>query len=68
LVFRARLTGGQPHPTDESAAVDWWTADRVAAEMNETFAARILDALSDRQVPAIRHHDGIHLLDAQPAS
>ncbi|HEY0696196.1 MAG TPA: NUDIX domain-containing protein, partial [Micromonospora sp.] len=37
LVFRAQLVNGTPHPTEESAAIDWWTADRVAAEMNETF-------------------------------
>ncbi|MEV1289963.1 NUDIX domain-containing protein [Micromonospora sp. NPDC049679] len=63
LVFNAKLTGGTPGPTDESAAVDWWTADRVAAEMNETFAARILDALNEQPGPAIRSHDGVRLLD-----
>jgi len=62
LVFRARLVAGTPHPTEESAAVDWWTADRVAAEMNETFAARILDALAPGAAPVIRHHDSIQLL------
>jgi len=63
LVFRARLLDGTPHPTEESAAVDWWPADRVAAEMNETFAARILDALAPGASPAIRHHDGVRLID-----
>lgn len=63
LVFRAQLVTGTPHPTEESAAVDWWTTDRVTAEMNETFAARILDALRDDPTPAIRHHDGVRLLE-----
>jgi ADP-ribose pyrophosphatase YjhB (NUDIX family) len=68
LVFRAHLVSGEPHPTEESAAVDWWTADRVAAEMNETFAARILDALSKSEVgPAIRHHDGVRFVDCASA-
>lgn len=61
LVFRAHLTGGTPHPTEESAAVDWWSIDRVTAEMNETFAARVLDAVSDQPAPVIRYHDGVRL-------
>jgi 8-oxo-dGTP diphosphatase len=64
LVFRTQLVNGTPHPTEESAAVDWWTADRVAAEMNETFAARILDALADSPAPAVRYHDGVRLFEA----
>ncbi|HEX6970526.1 MAG TPA: NUDIX domain-containing protein [Micromonosporaceae bacterium] len=64
LVFRAELTGGTPSPTEETAAVDWWPIERVTAEMNETFTARILDALRHEPAPVIRHHDGVHLLDA----
>ncbi|SCF07871.1 NUDIX hydrolase [Micromonospora mirobrigensis] len=63
LVFRAQLVAGTPRPTEESAAVDWWTPERVRAEMNETFAARILDALDADAPPAVRHHDGVRLLD-----
>lgn len=67
LVFRARLVAGDPHPTDESAAVDWWAADRVTTEMNETFAARILDALAPGTSPAIRHHDGVRFIGTDGA-
>jgi ADP-ribose pyrophosphatase YjhB (NUDIX family) len=65
LVFRARVTAGQPRPTEESAAVDWWTADQVAARMSETFAVRVLDALHSADV-AVRLHDGVHLLADEP--
>ncbi|MFC4105062.1 NUDIX hydrolase [Micromonospora zhanjiangensis] len=61
LVFRARLVHGVPQPTEESAAVDWWTKERVAAEMNETFAVRVLDAMNSGLVPTVRHHDGTQL-------
>ena len=64
LVFRAQLVNGAPHPTEESAAVDWWSAERVAAEMNATFAARILDALAGSSSPVIRHHDGVGFVAA----
>jgi 8-oxo-dGTP pyrophosphatase MutT (NUDIX family) len=62
LVFRARVVSGEPGPTVESAAVDWWTADQVTAQMGETFAVRVLDALDSDQV-AVRLHDGVRLLD-----
>jgi 8-oxo-dGTP pyrophosphatase MutT (NUDIX family) len=70
LVFRARVVSGQLRPTEESAAVDWWTADDVTARMGETFAVRVLDALDASDV-AVRLHDGVRLLPedtAQPAS
>jgi ADP-ribose pyrophosphatase YjhB (NUDIX family) len=60
LVFLTRPITGSPHPTDEAAAIDWWTPDRVASDMTEAFAIRILDALRDRP-PAIRSHDGVRL-------
>ncbi len=63
LVFRARLVSGTPHPTDEATAVDWWPADRVATDMVEAFAVRILDALRTDPTPAVRTHDGVRLLD-----
>jgi 8-oxo-dGTP diphosphatase len=58
LVFRARLFDGTPGPTEESAAVDWWTMDQVFAEMSETFAVRVLDAFRQDSAPAIRHQSG----------
>ncbi|MCW2643294.1 MAG: hydrolase [Dactylosporangium sp.] len=64
MVFRARVIGGQPGPTEESQRVDWWTRDAVAAQMAETFAVRVTDAL-DAEQPAIRVHDGVHVLSEQ---
>jgi ADP-ribose pyrophosphatase YjhB (NUDIX family) len=61
LVFRARITGGRPGPTEESAQVDWWTPETIAEQMAETFAIRVLDALNSHD-PAIRIHDGVHIL------
>jgi 8-oxo-dGTP pyrophosphatase MutT (NUDIX family) len=64
LVFRARIVGGQLGPTEESARIDWWTRDTVAKQMAETFAVRVFDAL-DVEQPAIRVHDGVHVLAEQ---
>jgi 8-oxo-dGTP diphosphatase len=61
LVFRARVVGGTAGPTEESVAVDWWTADEVTDRMGETFAVRVLDALDATGVP-VRLHDGVHVL------
>ncbi|GGN96285.1 NUDIX hydrolase [Actinoplanes lobatus] len=61
LVFRARVVSGKPGPTDESAAVAWWTADEVTEHMSETFAVRVLDALDTTNV-AVRLHDGVQLI------
>jgi ADP-ribose pyrophosphatase YjhB (NUDIX family) len=62
LVFRAHPLGGSPQPNDEATAVEWWTADQVRTNMTEAFAIRILDALRPNHSPAIRSHDGTHLL------
>jgi 8-oxo-dGTP diphosphatase len=67
LVFRARIVSGQPGPTEESQRVDWWTRDAVSAQMAETFAVRVTDAL-DAEQPAIRVHDGVHVLVEQSAT
>jgi 8-oxo-dGTP diphosphatase len=67
LGFRARIIGGQPGPTEESQRVDWWTRDAVSAQMAETFAVRVTDAL-DAEQPAIRVHDGVHVLVEQSAT
>ena len=64
LVFRARIVGGRPGPTEESQRVDWWTRDAITAQMAETFAIRVTDAL-DVELPAIRVHDGVHVLTEQ---
>jgi 8-oxo-dGTP diphosphatase len=61
LVFRAYIVDGHPRPTDESQRVDWWTPEAIAAQMAETFAVRVFDAL-DSTTPAVRLHDGVHVL------
>lgn len=63
LVFLARPISGTPSPTEESVAVDWWTTDRVASEMTEAFAVRILDALKKGAThPIVRANDGVQVL------
>jgi hypothetical protein len=45
--------------------------DATPAEVSdltaEAYAVRILDALRDHGAPAIRQHDGTHVLDAAPS-
>jgi 8-oxo-dGTP pyrophosphatase MutT (NUDIX family) len=64
LVFRATVIGGTACPTEESAAIDWWTPDEVTARMGETFAVRVMDALNMADV-AIRLHDGLNVIPEQ---
>lgn len=64
LVFHARLVSGTPQPSEESAAVEWWSVERVVTEMSETFAARVVDGLVPDGAPAVRQHDGVRLLDS----
>jgi 8-oxo-dGTP diphosphatase len=64
LVFRCQPVSGSPGPTDESAEVAWLTVDQIKARMTEAFAVRLLDAVDGSQRPAVRVHDGTHLLDA----
>lgn len=61
LVFRARYVSGTPTTTDESQAVEWWSADDIRAKMPEVYAIRALDALTGSQ-PAIGLHDGVTVL------
>lgn len=61
LVFRARVVGGQARTSDETTAVEWWPPPRIEAEMAETFAVRVRDALTTGDV-AVRLHDGVRLL------
>jgi len=62
LVFRYRPTGGQLTLNGEVTAFRWATASDVADAANEAFAVRVTDALADSPCPAVRQHDGIHLL------
>jgi 8-oxo-dGTP diphosphatase len=61
LVFRCRITGGEPRPTREAEQVSWLSPDEISNLMDEAYATRLLDAL--RPGPAaIRAHDGLSLL------
>jgi len=62
LVFRCKITGGDLGTSDEAAAVRWVTGAEVAELADEAYAVRVLDALHDEHPPAIRQHDGVHLL------
>ncbi|WP_436758123.1 NUDIX hydrolase [Streptosporangium sp. V21-05] len=62
LVFRCKVISGHLTETDEAHAFRWVTADEVKKLASEAFAIRVLDAMHQHQTPAIRHHDGTHLL------
>jgi 8-oxo-dGTP diphosphatase len=62
LVFRCKITGGQLTTTDEATAFQWASKADVCALAREVYAIRILDALSADNAPAVRAHDGIHLV------
>jgi 8-oxo-dGTP diphosphatase len=61
LVFRCKITGGDLTTTDEASAFRWATDTEIAGLMDQAYAVRVLDALSNDR-PAVRHHDGVHLL------
>ena len=46
----------------QKAAFRWAPARDVADLADEAYAVRVLDALADEHSPAIRQHDGVHLL------
>jgi 8-oxo-dGTP diphosphatase len=61
LVFRAHITAGQPHPTEETQRVEWWEPDQISRHMDEAYSVRILDALQHHGT-SIRAHDGVRVL------
>ncbi|GII63493.1 NUDIX hydrolase [Sphaerisporangium krabiense] len=62
LVFRCKVIGGHLTETDETRSFRWVASDEVRTLASEAFAVRVLDALRNDPTPAIRHHDGTHLL------
>ena len=62
LVFRCKITGGDLALTDETAAYQWADETAIRELATDAYAIRVLDALRADQPPAIREHDGIHLL------
>jgi 8-oxo-dGTP diphosphatase len=62
LVFRCKATGGHLTLNDEVTAFRWATASEVSEAVDEAFAVRVTDGLADSPRPAVRQHDGKHLL------
>jgi 8-oxo-dGTP pyrophosphatase MutT (NUDIX family) len=62
LVFRCEAAGGALTTGPETNALRWATRDEVTELATEAFAIRITDALDQGLEPAIRTHDGTHLL------
>ena len=62
LVFRCKATGGQLATNDEVIAFRWADEATIRQLTSEAYAVRLLDALRSETAPAIRHHDGTHLL------
>jgi ADP-ribose pyrophosphatase YjhB (NUDIX family) len=62
LVFRCKITGGELAVTDETAAFGWADEHDIRELAAEVYAIRVLDALRSDPTPAVRHHDGTHLL------
>ena len=62
LVFRCTATGGQLTVNGEVTAFRWATDNQIANLMDPAYAVRVLDALGGDHPPAVRHHDGVHLL------
>ncbi len=61
LVFRCQVIGGHLTLNDEVSGFQWATPEEVKAIADEAFAVRVLDALANQPVPAVRHHDGVHI-------
>lgn len=62
LVFRCRMLGGHLTPNDEVSGFQWATANEITNMVDEAYAVRVLDALHENGAPAVRQHDGLHLL------
>jgi 8-oxo-dGTP diphosphatase len=63
LVFRCKITGGQLTSNDEVTAFHWADETDIRQITSEAYAVRLLDALDDDAVPAIRQHDGTKLIN-----
>jgi ADP-ribose pyrophosphatase YjhB (NUDIX family) len=62
LVFRCKITGGRLTTNDEVTAFHWADENDIRQLTSEAYALRLLDALRVDAAPAIRQHDGVHLL------
>jgi ADP-ribose pyrophosphatase YjhB (NUDIX family) len=61
LAFRCRVVDGNAHASDEARRIAWLTVEEATRQMPEARAVRVTDAISDSG-PAVRIHDGTHLL------
>lgn len=61
LVFRCHIVGGTPRPSAETLELAWLSPEEVSDRMNEVYAVRIQDAVSEA-LPSIRLHDGQHVV------
>src|SRR5215813_15196290 len=62
LVFRCKVTGGSLTASDEVTDFRWASDTEIAELADEAYAIRLLDAMRQELRPAIRAHDGVHLL------
>ena len=64
LAFRCSILDGQGEEdaTDEARQVAWLTVEEATRQMPEARAIRVVDALASSDSPAVRVHDGTHLL------
>lgn len=62
LVFRCKVTGGEPRISNETEAFRWSTEPEIRELSSEAYAVRISDALREDGPVAIRKHDGRQLL------
>jgi len=62
LVFRCKITGGHLVTNDEVTTFQWADQTDIRQLTSEAYAVRLLDALHEGVVPAIRQHDGKELL------
>ena len=65
LVFRCQVLSGNLTTNDEVSEFHWATREEIAKMVDEAFAIRVLDvldALDATTLPAVRQHDGVHLI------
>ena len=64
LAFRCSIIDGQGQEdaTDEARRVAWLTVEEATRQMPEARAIRVADAMASSDSPAVRVHDGTHLL------
>jgi ADP-ribose pyrophosphatase YjhB (NUDIX family) len=64
LAFRCSIIDGQGQEdtTDEAKNVAWLTVEEATRQMPEARAIRVVDAVASSDRPAVRVHDGTHLL------